>query len=87
MKKFGKEYIKKEKFLNRNKNEKNKLLDDENIKVNNRNGINQYNIYQGYYTPQMQPINTQNPMPMNDYPNYLYYNPLYPQSFHLHRYS
>ena len=62
------------------KREENKQKNkSEKIKVNNRNGINQYNIYQGYYTPQMQPINTQNPMPMNDYPNYLYYNPLYPQ--------
>jgi len=79
---MNKLYKKEEEALlnKKKKREENKQKNKaEKTKVNNRNGINQYNIYQGYYTPQMQPINTQNPMPMNDYPNYLYYNPLYPQ--------
>ncbi len=51
----------------------------EKAKNNNRNGINQYNCYQGYYISQMPPINNQNPIPMVDYQNFLYYNQIYTQ--------
>lgn len=59
---------KREEIKQKNKSEKTRV---------NRNGINQYNCYQGLYMPPMQQINNQNPGFFNDYQNFYYYNTSY----------
>ena len=62
---------KREEIKQKNKFEKTRI---------NRNGVNQYNYYQGLYMPPMstmQPINNQNPAFFNEYQNLYYYNPSY----------
>ncbi len=59
---------KREEIKQKNKFEKNRI---------NRNGVNQYNYYQGVYMPPIQPMNNQNPAYYNDISNYYYYNTSY----------